>query len=135
MPRVVDALFRQSGEECRPALSLTAFVISRRPRIWVANKALSTRPNSKGGVTQAEAGTGSANSAESFFSLLKRAITGAWNHISREHLPRYANEFAFRWNTRHTTDGQRLKRFTEGIASKRLTYRQVPHTFMRLLRI
>lgn len=67
----------------------------------------------------------STNTAESFFSLLKRAIIGAWHHISREHLPRYANEFAFRWNTRHDTDGQRLQRFTEWIAGKRLTYRQV----------
>jgi len=38
----------------------------------------------------------STNTAESFFSLFKRAIFGAWHHISREHLPRYANEFAFR---------------------------------------
>jgi transposase-like protein len=67
----------------------------------------------------------STNTAESFFSLLKRAIIGAWHHISREHLPRYANEFAFRWNTRHDTDSQRLQRFIEWIAGKRLTYRQV----------
>lgn len=67
----------------------------------------------------------STNTAESFFSLLKRAIIGAWHHISREHLPRYANEFAFRWNTRHDTDGQRVLRFIEWIAGKRLTYRQV----------
>lgn len=66
----------------------------------------------------------STNTAESFFSLLKRAIIGAWHHISREHLPKYANEFAFRWNTRHDTDGQRLQRFIGWIAGKRLTYRQ-----------
>jgi len=67
----------------------------------------------------------STNTAESFFSLLKRAIVGAWHHISREHLPRYANEFAFRWNTRQLTDSQRLQRFIDWIAGKRLTYRQV----------
>jgi len=67
----------------------------------------------------------STNTAESFFSLLKRAIIGAWHHISREHLPRYANEFAFRWNTRHETDGQRLETFARWIEGKRLTYRQV----------
>lgn len=66
----------------------------------------------------------STNTAESFFSLLKRAIIGSWHHISREHLPKYANEFAFRWNTRHDTDGQRLQRFIGWIAGKRLTYRQ-----------
>lgn len=67
----------------------------------------------------------STNTAESFFSLFKRAIIGAWHHISREHLPRYANEFAFRWNTRHHADGQRLATFARWIEGKRLTYRQV----------
>jgi transposase-like protein len=70
----------------------------------------------------------STNTAESFFSLLKRAIIGAWHHISREHLPRYANEFAFRWNTRHDTESRRLQRVIEWIAGKRLTYRQVSQT-------
>jgi hypothetical protein len=70
----------------------------------------------------------STNTAESFFSLLKRAIVGAWHHISREHLPRYANEFAFRWNTRLDSDGKRLERFVRRIEGKRLTYRQVSHT-------
>jgi transposase-like protein len=70
----------------------------------------------------------STNTAESFFSLLKRAIIGAWHHISREHLPRYANEFAFRWNTRHDTDGIRLAKFVGWIQGKRLTYRQVSQT-------
>jgi len=67
----------------------------------------------------------STNTAESFFSLFKRALLGAWHHISREHLPRYANEFAFRWNTRHDRDGQRLERFGRWIEGKRLTYREV----------
>jgi transposase-like protein len=64
------------------------------------------------------------NTCESFFSLLKRGVHGAWHHVSREHLPKYANEFAFRWNHRHVTDGERMAaavRVTEG---KRLTYRQ-----------
>jgi transposase-like protein len=69
--------------------------------------------------------TASTNTAESFFSLLKRAVVGAWHHVSREHLARYANEFAFRWNTRRLTDGQRLAKLGELIAGKRLTYRQV----------
>ena len=71
----------------------------------------------------------STNTAESFFSLLKRAIIGAWHHISREHLSRYANEFAFRWNTRQDSDGQRLETFARWIEGKRLTYRQVSKPF------
>src|SRR6266446_6783333 len=47
------------------------------------------------------------NTCESFFSLLKRGVYGAWHHVSREHLPKYANEFAFRWNNRKVSDGKR----------------------------
>ena len=69
--------------------------------------------------------TASTNTAESFFSLLKRAIIGAWHHVSREHLAKYANEFAFRWNTRHDSDGIRLAKFFRWIEGKRLLYRQM----------
>lgn len=67
----------------------------------------------------------STNTAESFFSLLKRGIIGAWHHVSREHLAKYANEFAFRWNTRHDTDVSRLAKFAKWIEGKRLMYRHI----------
>ena len=70
----------------------------------------------------------STNTAESFFSLLKRAIVGAWHHISQEHLSRYVNEFAFRWNTRQDSDSERIEKFGRWIEGKRLTYRQVSNT-------
>jgi len=63
------------------------------------------------------------NSAESFFSLLKRGVYGSWHHVSREHLHRYANEFAFRWSHRKVTDGERMAALIPMIADKRLTYR------------
>lgn len=65
------------------------------------------------------------NYCESFFSLLKRGVIGAWHHVSREHLARYAHEFAFRWNTRKDTDGDRMEKFAALVGGKRLTYRQV----------
>lgn len=64
------------------------------------------------------------NACESFFSLLKRGVFGAWHHVSREHLPKYANEFAFRWNTRHDTDGERMAKAVALTEGKRLTYKQ-----------
>jgi transposase-like protein len=64
------------------------------------------------------------NTAESFFSLLKRGVYGSFHHVSREHLSRYAHEFAFRWNNRSVTDGQRMEVAIEQVAGKRLTYRQ-----------
>ena len=65
------------------------------------------------------------NHCESFFSLLKRGVYGSWHHVSREHLPKYANEFAFRWNTRGQTDGERMETAIGMVTGKRLTYRQV----------
>jgi transposase-like protein len=64
------------------------------------------------------------NRCESFFSLLKRGVHGAWHNVSREHLQKYVNEFAFRWNTRKDTDGDRMEKFAGMIGGKRLTYRQ-----------
>jgi hypothetical protein len=65
------------------------------------------------------------NHCESFFSLLKRGVFGAWHHVSREHLPKYANEFAFRWNTRGDSDGERMSAAVALAEGKRLTYREV----------
>jgi transposase-like protein len=64
------------------------------------------------------------NSAESFFSLLKRGVYGAWHHVSREHLPKYANEFAFRWSTSKMTDGARMVAAIPMFEGKRLMYRK-----------
>ena len=65
------------------------------------------------------------NHCESFFSLLKRGVHGAWHSVSREHLHRYVGEFAFRWNTRKLTDGARMETAIGLTSGKRLTYRQM----------
>ncbi|MDR3457356.1 MAG: IS1595 family transposase [Verrucomicrobiae bacterium] len=64
------------------------------------------------------------NGCESFFSLLKRGVYGAWHCVSREHLQKYTNEFSFRWNTRFLTDGARMAEAVPMITGKRLFYRQ-----------
>jgi transposase-like protein len=65
------------------------------------------------------------NTAESFFSLLKRGVYGAFHHVSKEHLPKYCEEFSFRWNHRKVSDGQRMVEAVKMVEGKRLTYRQV----------
>ena len=40
------------------------------------------------------------NTIESYFSILKRGITGTYHHVSRQHLKRYLAEFDFRYNER-----------------------------------
>lgn len=63
------------------------------------------------------------NTVESFFSLLKRGVYGAWHHVSAKHLPKYAGEFAFRWNYRRVSDGERMVKAVQAVGGKRLTYR------------
>lgn len=66
----------------------------------------------------------STNHCESFFSLLKRGVVGAWHNVSREHLQKYTNEFQFRWDTRRLTDGARFANGLPMIKDKRLFYRK-----------
>lgn len=63
------------------------------------------------------------NFAESYHSLLKRGIVGTFHHVSAKHLPRYLEEFAFRWNSRKATDGTRTEAAIAATGGKRLTYK------------
>jgi transposase-like protein len=66
-------------------------------------------------------------SAESFFALLKRGVFGSFHSISEQHLQRYCDEFAFRWNTRSALgieDAERANLAIKGAVGRRLTYRQ-----------
>jgi transposase-like protein len=67
------------------------------------------------------------NGVESVFAVMKRGLIGVYHHASKKHLSRYVDEFAFRLNDgnvkRHTLD--RLDSFIEGVAGKRLTYKDL----------
>ena len=63
------------------------------------------------------------NTAESFFALLKRGIHGSFHHVSKQHLHRYCDEFAFRWNHRKATDAERTRAALRLAPGCRLRYR------------
>lgn len=65
----------------------------------------------------------STNPAESFFAQFKRSLIGTHHNVSKPHLPRYASEFEFRWNTWKMTDAERMQAVVNASAGKRLTYR------------
>lgn len=68
------------------------------------------------------------NSVEGFFGIIKRGMTGVYHHCGEQHLQRYLNEFAFRYNHRSAlgfNDTARACAVLAGIGGKRLTYRRV----------
>lgn len=67
------------------------------------------------------------NTAEAFFAILKRGITGSFHGVSEQHLQRYVDEFVFRWNTRSALgveDAERASLMVKAGVGKRLTYRR-----------
>jgi transposase-like protein len=68
------------------------------------------------------------NNVENFFLQFKRGMRGTYIHCGPQHLQRYLNEFAFRYNHRSglgISDGERTALALKGIEGKRLTYRTV----------
>lgn len=63
------------------------------------------------------------NNAESFFALLKRGLHGTFHHVGKQHLQRYADEFAFRWNHRKVTDAERTESALHLAPGCRLQYK------------
>jgi transposase-like protein len=66
------------------------------------------------------------NTAEGFFSILKRGINGVYHHVSEQHLDRYLAEFSFRYDNRKVDDAVRCGLAIEQTKGKRLTYKVHP---------
>jgi ISXO2-like transposase domain len=64
------------------------------------------------------------NRAEGFFSQLKGSIDGTFHHVSLQHLPRYLDEFDYRYSTRKMSDTQRMNHLMGRVAGRRLAYKQ-----------
>jgi transposase-like protein len=64
------------------------------------------------------------NSAEGFFSQLKGSLDGTFHGVSLEHLPRYLDEFDYRYSTRKMSDSQRMAHLVGRTAGRRLAYKQ-----------
>ena len=68
-------------------------------------------------------GSAYTNTAEAFFSVMKRGIKCVYQHVSKQHLHRYTDEFGYRWNIRKQTDTERMIASIEKVEGKRSMYR------------
>jgi transposase-like protein len=68
-------------------------------------------------------GAAHVNTAEGFFSQLKRSLDGTYHHVSERHLPRYLGEFDYRYSNRKIKDGERTVKAIKKNVGKRLQYR------------
>lgn len=64
------------------------------------------------------------NGIENFWSILKRGIIGIFHQVSPQHLQRYCDEFAARYNSRKITDAERFE-LSISNSEGRLTYSQL----------
>ena len=69
-------------------------------------------------------GNAHTNTLEGWFALLKRGVTGTFHHVSEEHLDRYIDEFAFRYNRREISDAERTVNALKKVGGKRLMYKE-----------
>jgi transposase-like protein len=72
-------------------------------------------------------GDAHTNTAEGYFSILKRGIYGVYHHVSEVRLHRYLAEFDFRYSNRiklGIDDTERARRVIVGIGGKRLRYQR-----------
>ena len=65
------------------------------------------------------------NTAEGYFSQLKRSLSGTFHSVSEKHLDRYLAEFDYRYNTRKEKDGERTKEAIRRVAGKKLSYKDL----------
>jgi transposase-like protein len=64
------------------------------------------------------------NEAEANFALLKRGIVGSFHHVSKKHLPKYVDEFSYRWDRRKMSDGERTNDAIKSSEGKRLMLKE-----------
>lgn len=63
------------------------------------------------------------NTAEIFFSILRRGLIGAFHNVGSPHYCRYFSEFDFGHNNRNVADTERMQIAFASIAGTGLVYR------------
>lgn len=65
------------------------------------------------------------NRIEGAFGHFKRAVHGVYHKVSDEHLDRYLQMFAYRWNRRSMSEGERVNDLLKRTQGSRITYKKL----------
>jgi transposase-like protein len=98
------------------------------PKVGAEYAAHETVKHSAGEYVRGPKGPGRihTNNAEGFFGVFKRGMRGVYQHCGEQHMQRYLDEFAFRFNNRvrlGVNDAERARLAVRGADGKRLLYR------------
>lgn len=70
-------------------------------------------------------GAFTSNGVENFWSLFKRGIIGTFHNISPQHIQRYSDEFAFRYNRKKSPNHELFNVALQSSANAKITYREL----------
>lgn len=88
---------------------------------WMQDYYAHESVNHKLGQYVGETGA-TTNRIEGAFGHFKRAVHGVYHQLSDEHIDRYLSLFAWRWNRREMTAGERTEALLKACTDRRLTY-------------
>lgn len=71
---------------------------------------------------------------ENFWSQLKRGYVGIYHYMSPQHLHRYCNEFATRYNLRESTNIDRFMHIMRNADTEKITYRKLTPNIPKYLK-
>ena len=66
------------------------------------------------------------NNIEGSWNILKRSVSGMYNHVSKKHLQKYVDEFVYRFNLRKVTDQEKF-RYLLSNSNIRTKYKELCH--------
>lgn len=117
---------KKGGQAIRENVDRYALLMTDSlPAYWKATQGF-FRETVDHGAGEYVRGRAHVNTAEGFFSRLKRNIDGTHHHVSAHHLHRYLAEFDYGYLTRKIEDGERTVRTIRQAEGRRLRYRQPP---------
>jgi transposase-like protein len=79
----------------------------------------------KHAINEYTRGDVTTNRIEGAFGHFKRAVHGVYHKVSDEHLDRYLQMFAYRWNRRDMGEGERVNDLLKKTRDVRLTYKRL----------